>query len=250
MKKYVASVRDTEGRMAILRMEYNTKKEFKSDIRANGYKINYSYIFTEEEYEKFINEDAEFMAWFMERLEKRRRNSIRSNVVRSLRKQWAKEDAERLERVKEQVKAEKEAEEKAEAEVETAVEENRGIQILKESIAERKANGGDASRLEKLLVDVSNALREKAKDGEESEAEPIELNADFEEAEKWLGYVREFKDMSYYGEAQVCYGRYKKAGGKRIIEYLEHPERYRELIVKEHKFRTLVEEKLEDRLYL
>lgn len=189
MKKYVASVRDTEGRMAILRMEYNTKKEFKSDIRANGYKINYSYIFTEEEYEKFINEDAEFMAWFMERLEKRRRNSIRSNVVRSLRKQWAKEDAERLERVKEQVKAEKEAEEKAEAEVETAVEENRGIQILKESIAERKANGGDASRLEKLLVDVSNALREKAKDGEESEAEPIELNADFEEAEKWLGYV-------------------------------------------------------------
>lgn len=189
MKKYVASVRDTEGRMAILRMEYNTKKEFKSDIRANGYKINYSYIFTEEEYEKFINEDAEFMAWFMERLEKRRRNSIRSNVVRSLRKQWAKEDAERLERVKEQVKAEKEAEEKAEAEVETAVEENRGIQILKESIAERKANGGDASRLEKLLVDVSNALREKAKDGEESEAEPLELNADFEEAEKWLGYV-------------------------------------------------------------
>lgn len=194
MKKYVASVRDTEGRVEILRMEYNTKKEFKSDIRANGYKINYSYIFTEEEYEKFINEDVEFMAWFMERLEKRRRNSMKSNVVRSLRKQWAKEDAERLERVKEQVKAEKEAEEKAEAvEVETAVEENRGIKILKESIAERKANGGDASRLEKLLVDVSNALREKAKDGEESE---------------------------------------------------------RELIVKEHKFRTLVEEKLEDRLYL
>lgn len=166
MKKYVASVRDTEGRMAILRMEYNTKKEFKSDIRANGYKITYSYIFTEDEYEKFINEDAEFMAWFMERLEKRRRNSMKSNVVRSLRKQWAKEDAERLERVKEQVKAEKEAEEKAEAvEVETAVEENRGIKILKESIAERKANGGDASGLERLLKAVIGDLETKRKIG-------------------------------------------------------------------------------------
>ena len=75
MKKYVASVRDTEGRMTVLRMEYNTKKEFKSDIKANGYTINYSYIFTEEEYNKFINEDAEFMAWFIERLEIRKRNS-------------------------------------------------------------------------------------------------------------------------------------------------------------------------------
>lgn len=200
MKKYVASVRDTEGRMTVLRMEYNTKKEFKSDIKANGYTINYSYIFTEEEYNKFINEDAEFMAWFIERLEKRKRNSKLSNAIRRLRKAQAKEDAERLEQLKAEIQAEKEAKVEAESvveevavEVETAVEENRGIKILKESIAERKANGGDASRLEKLLVDVSNALREKAKDGEESE---------------------------------------------------------RELIVKEHKFRTLVEEKLEDGLYL
>lgn len=170
MKKYVASVRDTEGRMTVLRMEYNTKKEFKSDIKANGYTINYSYIFTEEEYDKFINEDAEFMAWFIERLEKRKRNSKLSNAIRRLRKAQAKEDAERLEQLKAEIQAEKEAKvevepvvEEVAVEVETAVEENRGIKILKESIAERKANGGDASGLERLLKAVIEDLETKRK---------------------------------------------------------------------------------------
>ena len=61
-------------------------------------------------------------------------------------------------------------------------------------------------------------------------AETPEMEANFEAAEKWLGYVKEYKDMKYYGEAQVYYTRYKKAGGKKLIEYLECPERYKELL--------------------
>lgn len=88
MKKYVASVKDSEGRMEILRMEYPTKKDFKEDIKSNGYTINYSYIFTVEEYENFINEEPVFMEWFTKRLEKNRVNSKLQNRLRTVRKHY------------------------------------------------------------------------------------------------------------------------------------------------------------------
>lgn len=72
MKKLVAVVKDTDGRIDILKYEYKTKKAFEKDIKVNGYSIVYSYIFTTEEYEKFLNEDVKFMSWFEKRLNKRR----------------------------------------------------------------------------------------------------------------------------------------------------------------------------------
>lgn len=157
MKKYVANVKDSEGRVFTLTEEYPTKKAFKSDIAANGLKIINSYIFTEEEYEKFINEDSEFMAWFIERLEKRRIRSSASNVIRKFRRECAKRDMEILQ-------ASNNVEEICEDAEERAVEENKGVQILKQSIAKRKANGGDATKLEELLIAVSNMLRERFKE--------------------------------------------------------------------------------------
>lgn len=64
----------------------------------------------------------------------------------------------------------------------------------------------------------------------EEVVEAEEMKADFEEAKKWVNYVRRYKDMKYYVEAQGCYSRYRKAGGTQIIEHLEHPERYKELL--------------------
>ena len=60
--------------------------------------------------------------------------------------------------------------------------------------------------------------------------ETEEMKNNFEEAEKMLDLVRKYKDMTFYSEAQVKYRRYRKAGGTRIIEHLEHPERYEELL--------------------
>lgn len=71
--EYVASCEDAEGNIVILEKTYSTKKAFKEDIKGNGYELRYGYIFTKEEYEKFINEDADFMLWFEDRLNRRSR---------------------------------------------------------------------------------------------------------------------------------------------------------------------------------
>lgn len=88
MNRYVAGIKDREGNMTLLKMEYNSKKEFKRDIHHNGYTIEHSYIFTEEEYEKFIEKEPEFMDWFINRLDKRTARSKAQNYIRkSIRKQ-------------------------------------------------------------------------------------------------------------------------------------------------------------------
>lgn len=60
--------------------------------------------------------------------------------------------------------------------------------------------------------------------------ETEEMRIDFERAENLLDLVREYKNMIFYPEAQVHYGRYKKAGGSRVIIHLEYPVRYKELL--------------------
>lgn len=52
MKKYIASVRDKEtNKLEIIEREYPTKKQFREDLKGNGYAIRF--IATEEtlEYE-------------------------------------------------------------------------------------------------------------------------------------------------------------------------------------------------------
>lgn len=71
--------------------------------------------------------------------------------------------------------------------------------------------------------------------------ETEEMKNNFEEAEKMLDLVRKYKDMTFYSEAQVKYGRYRKAGGTRIIEHLEHPERYEELLEDEEVDETVLD---------
>ena len=191
MKKYVASVKDSEGRMAILREEYNTKKDFKSDIKANGYKINYSYIFTEEEYEKFINEDSEFMAWFMERLEKRQRNSRISNRIAKLRRNEAKKDAERLERLKAEIEAEKETEAEAE-------------DVIVETEAEMT--------VEKFEVDFQRVMKEETKKIHHKTVEKYRRIQ--KELEEKLGrneeYVKRWLPEGYELDYGIEYGIYSK----------------------------------------
>ena len=92
MKKLVAVVKNTEGRIEILKYEYKTKKAFEKDIKANGYSIVYSYIFTSEEYEKFLNEDVKFMSWFEKRLNKRRVSNQNANIRKRNKIAWQRED--------------------------------------------------------------------------------------------------------------------------------------------------------------
>lgn len=75
--EYVASCEDAEGNIVILEKVYSTKKDFKEDIKDNGYKLRYDYIFTKEEYEKFINEDTDFMLWFEDRLNRRKKRNYK-----------------------------------------------------------------------------------------------------------------------------------------------------------------------------
>lgn len=76
--KLIASVRDKETKeLKILRMDYPTKKEFKKEVRANGYSLNYNYIFTESEYEDFLN-DGEMATKIQLKLERKKiMNKIR-----------------------------------------------------------------------------------------------------------------------------------------------------------------------------
>lgn len=52
MKEYIASC-TLNGTITIVKMEYNTKKEFANELRANGYRVRF--ISTEEKFD----EDAE-----------------------------------------------------------------------------------------------------------------------------------------------------------------------------------------------
>lgn len=47
MSKYIAIVRNEKGNITNVKDEYNSKKDFASDLRANGYSV--LYIYTEEQ---------------------------------------------------------------------------------------------------------------------------------------------------------------------------------------------------------
>ena len=110
MKKLVATVKTAEGKLTVIRGEYNTKKEFQSDLRANEMTIVNGYIFTEEEYNKLINEDEEFCTWFHNRHEKRRASARRSKDIKR-----------RCDRIRAEEKA------KAEAQAVEEVETSKGV---------------------------------------------------------------------------------------------------------------------------
>lgn len=98
--------------------------------------------------------------------------------------------------------------------------------------AERRLN---AERIV-AVKDLNPVEVEETVEVEEVEAvETEEMKADFEEAQKWINYVRKYKDMKYYVEAQGYYRKYRKVGGNRIIEHLEHPEKYKELLEEDVK---------------
>ena len=87
-KEFVAICK-YDGATEIVRAEYPTKTAFKKDLKLNGYKIVYSYIFTAEEYELFINEDREFIEEFENRIIKKRIKSRVKSRMRRRRKETA-----------------------------------------------------------------------------------------------------------------------------------------------------------------
>lgn len=68
----------------VIKDVYTSKKAFKKDLNLNGYKVMYSYIFTNSEYEKFVNEDKEFMREFNARLDKRWEYNLRNKLQTKL----------------------------------------------------------------------------------------------------------------------------------------------------------------------
>lgn len=89
MKTFYASTTDREtGNYQLLVKEYPNKDAFRKDISANGYALKYDFIFSEEQWNKFINEDKEFMTWFQERLDKQKRSSRISYIKQSVMKKY------------------------------------------------------------------------------------------------------------------------------------------------------------------
>ncbi len=73
MKEYIASVRDKQTReLKIFRMEYETKKDFYTDLRNNGYSVRF--ITTEENFDRDCEKWHERNE-LNKRIAKRRRDS-------------------------------------------------------------------------------------------------------------------------------------------------------------------------------
>lgn len=82
--KYIALVRDKDTKETrILEKDYPSKKIFKREIRANGLALVHNFVYTEEEWEKMINGDREFINWMDYRREMKK---IRSRISRRIRR--------------------------------------------------------------------------------------------------------------------------------------------------------------------
>lgn len=88
MKQYVANVKNKDTKETIvLRQEYNTKKEFREDIRRNGYSLKYNYIFTAEEYEDFSNGVGEITEYIKNKVNNACWNSKTQAKIKKLKKE-------------------------------------------------------------------------------------------------------------------------------------------------------------------
>ena len=83
--KYVAVVKNKEtGRISIMEEEYNSKKEFKRDIRNNGYSLMRNYIWNKEDWDdeekrdRILNELEEKKE--MKNIKQRIRNKTRREL--------------------------------------------------------------------------------------------------------------------------------------------------------------------------
>ena len=84
-KRLVAVVKNENNETEILRYnDYYTKKDFAEDLRLNGLRIKYNYIFTESEYEEF----EQGYGKIYDKIEKRMiDNEIRSKAYYKIKKE-------------------------------------------------------------------------------------------------------------------------------------------------------------------
>lgn len=93
--KYFAIVKDRSTKeIRTLEMEYNSKKQFKSDISGNGYDLVGGFIYNEEQWNAMLNEEQ----WIIDMVEARRtKKRIKNRVKAQTRRERKKFDDRQME---------------------------------------------------------------------------------------------------------------------------------------------------------